>query len=193
MFLLRRPQPPFLDDTIRRVERLPLTYSPIGLARDTSVPGFRIAEARTVLGHGEDVYRRAVLALGKWRGFDLGWASIYPTDAPVVPGTTVLVVARHFGFWSVNACRIVYTVPGDTPSAVEGFAYGTLPEHAETGEEIFTVSFDRESGAVTYLIRAVSHERALLARLGAPVARALQDRFRRDSVAAMQRYIAETS
>jgi uncharacterized protein (UPF0548 family) len=106
-----------------------------------------------------------------------------------VPGTDVLVVARHAGFWSVNPCRIVYLL-GDAPGGatpVAGFAYGTLAGHAEAGEEIFQVSIDPSNGEVSYFIRAVSRERAWLARLGFPVARALQARFRRDSAAAMQR------
>jgi uncharacterized protein (UPF0548 family) len=113
----------------------------------------------------------------------------------VVTGTTVVVVAGHLGFWSANACRIVYSLSPDTgvPSPiVAGFAYGTLTEHAEIGEEIFAVSLDPVSGAVTYSIRAVSREGALLARLGAPVSRAFQARFRRDSLAAMQRHIRAT-
>jgi hypothetical protein len=40
---------------------------------------------------------------------------------------------------------------------------------------------------VKYRIRAISKPQAALARLGQPIVRALQARFRRDSVAAMKR------
>jgi uncharacterized protein (UPF0548 family) len=153
-----------------------------------------------------ETFDAAVRALHTWRPFDLGWAGIYPARAALVPGTTVLVVARHVGFWSVNACRILYTL-GEGKAGTEvagagtevagttvaGFAYGTLTEHAETGEEIFQVTLHEGSGRVEYLIRAVSRESALLAKLGFPIARALQDRFRRDSAAAMRRAVAKSA
>jgi len=41
----------------------------------------------------------------------------------------------HFGFWSLNAARIVYLIEEDGPCEKHGFAYGTLPEHGERGEE----------------------------------------------------------
>lgn len=192
MFLLRRPTPDLLARFVARAQHLELSYSPVGLAREAHPAGFRVAEAQVVLGQGPAIFDRAVQLIGEWRPFDLGWSGIYPADAPVVPGTTVAVVAQHLGFWSVHACRIVYSLSTGTvpsPGPVAGFAYGTLTDHAEIGEEIFAVAMDPSSGAVTYSIRAVSREGAWLARLGAPVARRFQARFRRDSLAAMQRHI----
>lgn len=161
-----------------------------------------MAESQVVLGHGQAVFERAVQLVAEWRPFDLGWVGVYPPSASVATGTTIAVVAQHLGFWSVHACRIVYPLSmstGTLPSprgmetvptpVVAGFAYGTLSDHAEIGEEIFAVSIDPGTGIVTYSIRAVSREGALLARLGAPVARAFQARFRRDSLAAMQRHM----
>ena len=52
------------------------------------------------------------------------------------------------------------------------------------------MSLDRASGQVIYRIHAISRPRAALARLGYPIARYLQARFRRDSVAAMTRAVA---
>ena len=150
-------------------------------------------EAHVVLGHGEAVFHRAARSIAQWRQFDLGWAGIHPAAAPVTPGVDVAVVVSHLGVWSVHACRIVYLLESNGGAPVAGFAYGTLTEHAETGEEIFEISLDPASGAVSYFIRAVSRERAWLARLGAPVARGFQRRFRRDSLAAMRRHVAETA
>jgi len=70
-----------------------------------------------------------------------------------------------------------------------GFAYGTLPNHAEMGEEIFEVLLEPESEEVVYRIRAVSKPRAALARIGYPITRVFQERFRRDSIRALQRAI----
>ncbi len=96
------------------------------------------------------------------------------------------MLVSHLGFWSLNGCRVVYGI-GDRESREFGFAYGTLTNHGERGEEIFKVSLDRDSGAVSYTIRAVAQPRAALARLGYPLVRSLQARFRRDSARAMGR------
>ena len=70
-----------------------------------------------------------------------------------------------------------------------GFAYGTLPEHAESGEERFTVEWHEADDAVWYDILAFSRPHQLLARLGKPVARRLQKRFARGSAEAMRRAV----
>jgi len=46
------------------------------------------------------------------------------------------------------------------------------------------------TGDVVYRIRAVSWPQATLARIGQPIVRMLQARFRRDSLAAMKRAIS---
>ena len=47
------------------------------------------------------------------------------------------LLARALGLWVLNACRIVYVIEEDGPLRRFAFAYGTLPEHAESGEERF--------------------------------------------------------
>jgi uncharacterized protein (UPF0548 family) len=121
--------------------------------------------------------------------FDLGWCRVHPRDAPVEVGANVAVVVSHFGFWSVNACRIVYLLEERGALRRCGFAYGTLPEHGETGEERFSVEWDARDGSVWYDIYAFSRPRQLLARLGYPLSRMLQRRFARDSKAAMVRAV----
>jgi uncharacterized protein (UPF0548 family) len=58
-----------------------------------------------------------------------------------------------------------------------------------SGEELFDVFLDPASDEVSYRIRAASKPKAALARIGQPIVRALQARFRRDSAAAMKRAI----
>jgi uncharacterized protein (UPF0548 family) len=55
-----------------------------------------------------------------------------------------------------------------------GFAYGTLPGHPECGEEAFHLV--RQGSSVLFRVRAFSRPRHPLARLGAPVTRAMQRR-----------------
>ena len=63
-------------------------------------------------------------------------------------------------------CRVVYVV--DEPDR-RGFAYGTLPGHAEAGEELFAVRYDPTTGAVYAEVTAFSRHATWWSRLGAPV------------------------
>ena len=104
-----------------------------------------------------------------------------------------MMVARIFGLWWMNALRVVYAVderegsPGMEPGVLRrrGFGYGTLPGHVERGEEQFTVIW-RADDSVWYELRAFSRPRYWLVRWFKPVARALQRRFVRQSLALMQ-------
>jgi uncharacterized protein (UPF0548 family) len=96
---------------------------------------------------------------------------------------------KHFGFWSLNFCRIVYVIEEDGPVRRFGFAYGTLTEHAERGEERFTVEWDRASDVVSYEIMSFSRPGNWKTRMGYPVATRLQDDFARSSVDAMARAV----
>jgi uncharacterized protein (UPF0548 family) len=113
--------------------------------------------------------------------FDLGWLAIHGAEATIHDGQVVAVEGSHYGFWSLNACRVAYLVD---EAERFGFAYGTLTEHAEIGEERFTVEL--REGEVWYDVFAFSRPR-MLARLGYPLSRALQKRFVRDSIGAMSR------
>jgi uncharacterized protein (UPF0548 family) len=183
MFLPRRPSPQRIKNFLERSQSLPLSYEPDRIAQQ-SPRGFKIDEASTVIGQGVETFARAKQALQNWKQFELGWVELHPHGAPIEVGTVVAVLVRHLGFWSLNGCRIVYLI--DEDEMKYGFAYGTLANHAEKGEEIFEVSFDPDSQAVTYRIRAASKAHAAAARLGYPYTRLLQERFRRDSMAAMR-------
>jgi uncharacterized protein (UPF0548 family) len=78
-------------------------------------------------------------------------------------------------------------VGSPTGNAHFGFAYGTLTNHAESGEELFEIVIDPSTRDVVYRLRATSRARAALARVGRPIVRGLQARFCRESVAAMTR------
>jgi uncharacterized protein (UPF0548 family) len=66
------------------------------------------------------------------------------------------------------------------------FAYGTLRQHGEMGEERFTVELNHTDQSVWYDIYAFSRPH-LLPRLVYPFTRPLQKRFARDSLQAMLR------
>jgi uncharacterized protein (UPF0548 family) len=117
--------------------------------------------------------------------FEPTWITVFPASAPIRVGTTVALRVRYLGFWSLNACRIVYVVDERAKIDRFGFAYGTLPDHGVQGEERFTVGWSHDDDAVTYDLLAVSRPGSLLSRLGLPLVRRLQRRFVRDSKRAM--------
>jgi uncharacterized protein (UPF0548 family) len=192
VFLALRPSPEQIDRFIRASDRLPLSYEPVGIVRSEPV-GRPFDEAVVTVGRGAADFVRAQRALRAWKQFDLGWVELFPRCASTAVGTNVAVLIRHFGFWSLNGARVVYGAGHGIEDGRFGVAYGTLGNHAEAGEELFEVALDEKTGDVTYRIRAISWPHALPARLGQPMVRRLQARFRRDSGAAMQRAIAGPS
>jgi uncharacterized protein (UPF0548 family) len=183
---LRRPTPAALDAFRAAQAELPFTYPSVGSTVTTPPAGYTVDRTRVQLGEGEATFRAARAALERWEQFNLDWVEAHPGDLPLRPGEVVAVVARLVGVWWVNACRVVYTVD---EAERFGFAYGTLPAHAESGEERFMVEWDRTTDAVWYDIVAFSRPRHPLARLGYPLTRRAQRRFARDSAAAMRRAV----
>jgi len=173
--------------SVERSRALPLSYAPIGLAGENRA-GYSVDE-EIAIGHGAADFARARAALQAWKHFELGWVELFPRRPSVEAGTVVAILIRHLGLWSLNGARIVYTVGAADGGNRFGFAYGTLTNHAESGEELFEVLIDPARGDVTYRIRAVSRPRAVLARIGRPVVHRLQAHFRRGSAAAMKRAI----
>jgi uncharacterized protein (UPF0548 family) len=186
MFLARRPPARVIDRFLRESQDLPLSYGPIGLVRTRPVDR-DVDEVTVTIGHGQADFERARAALLAWKQFDIGWVETFPHRAPVAVGTVVAVLIRHLGFWSLNGCRIVYGIGGPSDAVRFGFAYGTLTNHAESGEELFEVFLDPLTEDVMYRIRATSWPQAALARCGQPIVRVLQERFRAHSIAAMKR------
>jgi uncharacterized protein (UPF0548 family) len=182
MFLLRRPSSEKIREFLAAQSRLDLTYTAIGATSDVLPPGYVVNHTRIKLGSGEKVFRAAKSALAGWKQFHLGWMEASPVDTAIKEGQVVVLLVRSVGLWWLNACRIVTVV--DEADRF-GFAYGTLPEHAGTGEERFLIERDPQDGSVWYDILAFSRPHHFLVRLGAPYLRVIQRRFGRESAAAM--------
>ena len=185
MLLLTRPSRDRICAFIESQRGQPFSYHEQGATRERAPSGYTVDHNRVQVGRGAEVFARAVEALRAWKMFDVGWIQLCWPDTPIRVGSTVAVVARHYGFWSLNACRVVYVVDESVAQARYGFAYGTLMGHAETGEERFTVELRPEDETVWYDIYAFSRPNGL-ARTGSPLSRRLQKRFARDSKKAMQ-------
>jgi uncharacterized protein (UPF0548 family) len=193
MLSLRIPSAERLREFLAAQSKLDLTYSAVGATVAAPPAGYVVDRTRIKLGEGEGDFTAAQAALERWEHFRLGWAEAWPPDTPIKVGEAVAVIARFFGLWWLNACRIVYTVDEEGPIKRYGFAHGTLPEHAESGEERFTVEWHEDDDAVCYDILAFSRPRQLPPRLGYPLARSLQKQFARDSAAAMKKAVKPDS
>lgn len=186
MFTLSEPSESDIARFILDQSDLPFTYEEVGTTQGSVPSGYTVDHNRVQLGRGAQVYERAVAALKQWRQFELGWVTVAPQGVKVETGATVAVKALACGMWSLNACRVVYVVD---EAERFGFAYGTLPDHIERGEERFLIEWNRDD-SVWYDILAFSRPRHLLVKLGAPVARMMQKRFARDSLRAMKTAIS---
>jgi uncharacterized protein (UPF0548 family) len=183
----RRPSPAAIERFLQAQHTLPFTYPEVGATAGQLPTDYNVDHTRTRLGAGEPTFLAAESALRAWRHFALGWVEAWPTATPLQTGEVVAVLARTYGVTWLNAARIVYVIEEDRPVRRFGFAYGTLPGHAECGEERFLVEWDRKSDDVWYDILAFSQPGHPLARLGYPLVRRLQKRFGRHSAAAMRR------
>ncbi len=143
-----------------------------------------------VVGSGRELYQRAVESMFQWRHFEIPWLELNGACGRVEEGQVVATLVRAAGLWSLNPCRVVYVERSEGSVDRAAFAYGTLPGHAERGEERFQLSFNEASGEVKYEIAAFSRPAILLSRLGYPFARRLQRRFAAASARALARAAA---
>jgi uncharacterized protein (UPF0548 family) len=190
MLSLCKPSTEVIKRFLQHQSALSLTYTAVGATATTPPAGYVVDHTRRQLGSGEQVFNSAVAAFRAWRQFQLGWLEATPCDTPIHEGNVIAVLAQTFGVWWLNACRIVFVIEEVHDEHHRfGFAYGTLPSHAGTGEERFLVEWNRATDEVNYDILAFSQMRHPLARLGYPIVRRTQKRFGRDSADAMQKAV----
>jgi uncharacterized protein (UPF0548 family) len=186
MFFLREPPVVHIRQFILEHATLPFSYEEIGATQRETPVSYNRDHNRIELGQGRDTFERACTALQQWQMFAVDWIKLHPANAPLCPGATVAVLIQHFGFCSLNPCRIVYTIDETTPvNRRFGFAYGTLPGHAERGEERFLIEWQLADDKVWYDLLAFSRPASWLPQLAYPLTRSLQRRFAKASLQAV--------
>jgi len=164
------------------------TYSDVGatLLSGPLPAGFRHDRYEMILGDADgDAFDRGAEGLREWAAH-LGAGFVVEPHQPPAEGVTVAVAAPLGPLTAVAVCRIVAVV--DEPDRY-GFAYGTLPGHPERGEEAFVVQRN-DGGCAAFNIIAFSRPAELLARLGGPVTRAIQERASRRYLKALADFVA---
>ena len=186
MLLARKPSNSKIADFIASQRDREFSYAQVGASRNAPPLGFAVDHNRICLGHGASDFEKAVRCLRSWRMFELRWLHLFWPNTPIEVGSTVAVLANVFGLWSLNACRIVYVFDDNSTVRRLGFAYGTLLEHAECGEERFAVEWNQSDDSVWYDLFAFSRPARVSTRIGYPMSRRIQRRFARESLVAMQ-------
>jgi uncharacterized protein (UPF0548 family) len=190
LFRLERPTDEQLRSILEEQKDAPFSYPEVGASRRSVLPnGYHIDRYRIRLGTGKATFLAAKAAMQGWELFDRALLRIFPKNLEIREGSTVAIIPSHLAFYSINLCRIVYVLESEEPVHLFGFAYGTLSDHAASGEERFTVSWNTSDQSVWYEILAFSRPRAFLARVGYPISRAIQKRFARASLAAMRKAV----
>lgn len=189
MLLLRKPSPQAIQRYLEDQRSAEFSYLAVGATNANPPEDFVLDHTRVKLGGGEQVFLTARSAMERWEQFRLGWVEAFSSETPIESGKVVAIIAHTAGFWWLNPCRIVYVIADSEPIRRYGFAYGTLDDHVESGEERFLIEWDNSDNSVWYDILAFSRPRHVLARLAYPLARRIQKRFARDSAAAMKRAV----
>lgn len=194
MLRITRPTTATIEAYLAAGAEAPFSYAEVGATRGGAAllpqsvrDAYDVDEYSARLGLGAELFERARRALLGWHSFDIPWLELVGGARPVAVDQVVATLVRVAGLWTLNPCRVVYRVDErDDPRCV-AFAYGTLPGHAEIGEERFRVSHSLATDEVRCEVLAFSRPANLLTRLGYPYARRLQRRFGRDSLLGLAR------
>jgi len=152
---------------LRDLAALTLTYTEVGATAGALPAGYHHVEKSAVIGRGRRRFEEAADAGMRWGMLRGAGLRVEATSEVAAVGAEVIV---HLG--PVRApCRVVYVV--DEPDR-RGFAYGTLPGHAESGEERFMVRYDPATEEVHAEVLAFSRHGTWWSRLGAPVPSVIQ-------------------
>ncbi|MBK5292345.1 MAG: DUF1990 domain-containing protein [Acidobacteriia bacterium] len=184
MILFGEPIEAAIRTIVQEQTRKGFSYTERGATRGAPPKGYTADHHRIRLGQGEETYQRAKRAVRDWKMFNLYWVKLCWTYQPIKPGIEVGIMVHHFGFWSLSAARIVYVIDEEAPLRRFGFAFGTLVDHMERGEERFLVEHLAD-GSVWYDLYSFSRPQHWLAWLFYPLARLVQKRFARHSLRAM--------
>jgi uncharacterized protein (UPF0548 family) len=155
--------------TAAALQGAPFTYAEVGATAGAPPAGYRhLTRSRTY-----DALDLAAAAerLLTWQVQERAGLRVAASSARVEPGAVVMM---RLGVGRVGLripCRVVRVI--DEPDRA-GFAYGSLPGHPESGEELFLLHRD-DPGRVTFTISAFSRPATRLARAGGPLTRRGQD------------------
>ena len=141
---------------------LPLTYREVGATAGPLPAEYHHVRKSAVIGQGRPRFEDASAKVMRWGMLRGAGVRVEASTEVAAVGSEVLV-----GLGPLRApCRVVYVID---ESDRRGFAYGTLPGHPESGEELFAVRYDPATGDVHAEVVAFSRHATWWSRLGSPV------------------------
>ena len=190
---LTKPTSKELLALIRKYEGDELTYKNIGVTESWSestfakLPSSNVVDGdllqcrRVKIGRGHHDYRSATDAIRRALCFDVDWIEC-EHDGDLNTGDVFSLMTRAFGIWTVSFCKVVYVHQEDTDTGkLFSLGLGTLPCHAASGEERFSIAWDYSSDEVHFLIGSFSRPQTLLAKVFVWYLRNQQNRFASES------------
>ena len=141
---------------------LQLTYREVGATAGPLPDGYHHVRKSAVIGRGRARFEEAAAKV-------MRWGMLRGAGVRVEASTDVAAVASEVlvGLGPLRApCRVVFVID---EADRRGFAYGTLPGHPETGEELFAVRYDAASDDVYAEVVAFSRHGTWWSKLGSPV------------------------
>jgi uncharacterized protein (UPF0548 family) len=146
-----------------------LTYREVGATAGDLPAGYHQFTRSLPIGYGYELFAAAGDAVRQWQ-VQLGAGLQVSASSPTAVAGTVLLLGLGIGSLRLRApCRIVYAV--DEPRH-QGFAYGTLAGHPESGEEAFMIEHHDDS--VSFTITAFSRPATRLAKIAGPLGAVVQ-------------------
>jgi uncharacterized protein (UPF0548 family) len=149
------------------LESEPFTYTEIGATAARLPDGYHHVRKSARIGTGRARFEEAATRVMRWGMLRGAGARVTPSSDVAQVGSVVVV-----GLGPVRApCRVVYVIDEDDR---RGFAYGTLPGHPESGEELFAVRFDPADDAVYAEVVAFSRHATWWSKAAGPVTSLIQ-------------------
>ena len=146
---------------------LQLTYPEVGATAGPLPDGYHHVSKSAVIGHGRPRFEQAAARVMRWGMLRGAGVRVDASSEVAAVGSEVLV-----GLGPLHApCRVVYVVDD---ADRRGFAYGTLPGHPESGEELFAVRYDPATDEVNAEVVAFSRHATWWSKLGSPLTSLMQ-------------------
>jgi uncharacterized protein (UPF0548 family) len=152
---------------LTRLADEPFTYTDIGATGGPLPDGYHHVNESARIGTGRGRFEQAAARVMRWGMLRGAGARVTPSTEVARVGSVVVV-----GLGPVRApCRVVYVIDEENR---RGFAYGTLPGHPESGEELFSVRYEPADDAVYADVVAFSRHATWWSRAAGPVTSLLQ-------------------
>lgn len=165
----------FMD--VSRYRTASFNYADVGATRGAAPAGYHHLERSRIIGSGLEDFVAAADVLMQWDMHRRVGMKVHSTADSAVPDAVVVLTLGPIRI----PCRVVYVID---EANRQGFAYGTLDGHPESGEELFHIDYSPTDGVVTAHVSAFSNPGRWYTKLGGAIGRRVQ-------AVVTERYLAE--